>query len=226
MTISLFDEDGLIRYLRQINETEKLLFEREQLLTVQLKRLDIKKLPENSNYTSIEERILEYAFGGRGADDEGSSGNHYNPDALYRAWEKIYKPYEIEKKRILRDYEELQKDKIILGCVKTGIYRLEKSEKDLIENVYIGGNKVASYCRMAQVGHSTYGKIKKSALKHLLKISNDRLITLFDEERPEEYEFEKNTADGGRSGSSSADSDRDCHDVVSIRRLHKGEKKV
>ena len=71
-----------------------------------------------------------------------------------------------------------------------------------------------------------YGKIKKSALKHLLKISNDRLITLFDEERPEEYEFEKNTADGGRSGSSSADSDRDCHDVVSIRRLHKGEKKV
>jgi hypothetical protein len=168
------DEKTLPRYLKQMKEIEKDLEERETLLDDQLKHLNRKKLPDDSGYASIEDRILEYAYGHK-SENEGISGNHYSQDALYQVWEKVYKPYEMERKRILDEYCELWMERISLNCMKSSIYALETKEKDLIVHVYLEGMKTAQYCRSEQIGHSTYTDLKKQALSQLLMVYNRRM---------------------------------------------------
>lgn len=214
-----FDEKDLIRYLKGMGEHEAHLKEMLTVFGKQLKDLDRLKVTDNF---SIEERIREFSYGSH--DNDGIvGGKHSNPDALFNVWYKIYRPYEIERKKIAKLYDEYAFEQMKTDCIRRCIYTLESKEKSLIEMVYIGQMKVGKYCNSRQIGHDTYGKIKRSALKNLRKAVNAELPEIYDYWKEK---YEKNCVESRNCSSGSGSDSGGVHGTVSYRRLHRRAEKI
>lgn len=127
---------------------------------------------------TLNEWIETYAFGSNSLEKVGSSGNHYDPDTLYKQWEKIYRQYEMQGKRYIHNINRVVYEQMLIERVNECIELLPVPERNIIVCVYVNHESIKKYCLDNHIGYSQYRRIRKSAFDRLIRFCNNSLREL------------------------------------------------
>lgn len=153
-------EKELIQYLLDMKGQEARLQEQKEKL--------------HSKIESLEEAIQRNSFGSRDDDAGMVSSGSFDKNKLHRILMRAYRDIDNELDAVAEELimigEQEEKIKRMLHCINL----LPISQAEAIEALYINGMSWQEYAKATCQSKATIGRIRKAAIKHLLKMYEDR----------------------------------------------------
>lgn len=154
--------------------TEKELIKYLQDMKGQEARLQEQKKKLHSKIESLEEAIQRNSFGSRDDDAEMVPSGGFDKNKLHRILMRAYRDIDNELDAVAEELIIIENQEEKIKQMLRYINLLPISQAEAIEALYINGMSWQEYAKATCQSRATIGRIRKEAIKNLLRMYEDR----------------------------------------------------